>query len=391
MTLEQFKNTSPLPGQLSMLKDAFDDVKAITIHRTDCSLTAYDSSLNQLTGLTIGIGDGITVTVNDVVKYGSYYFLEINNFTFSETTNPDLCVDIQLTPFDENISIDFRNSVFNPTYNNVPENLTAAAQQQLYAGKLEMRRGKNIYDVDRKNDAIVPTNITNILEGTANLAEFPESNYSSFANTTGRYLGSKTSVLDFGVEPIVGAIYFEGSIYPKDKTNTSICSQSFDQRVIEPLLFAPNVKIAGSSNTEYPEVRVQFIMNKTFADETFGTTDTVINVYQNVNTEPGDIIRVLNGTELMKVTNVTKAGSPISSSIEVERGYYSAYITDSPSNWTAGVTPLNLVKVEGDTIYSPESARPYKVTGKKLWVQETEEVLVIDSRGTVISRELTCN
>lgn len=391
MTLEQFKNTSPLPGQLSMLKDAFDDVKAITIHRTDCSLTAYDSSLNQLTGLTIGIGDGIAVTVNDVIKYGSYYFLEIDNFTFSETTNPDLCVDIQLTPFDENISIDFRNSVFNPTYNNVPENLTAAAQQQLYAGKLEMRRGKNIYDVDRKNDTIVPTNITNILEGTANLAEFPESNYSSLANTTGRYIGSKTSTSDFGVEPIVGATYFEGSIYPKDKTNTSICSQSFDQRVIEPLLFAPNVKIAGSSNTEFPEVRIQYIMNKTFADETFGTTDTIINIYQNVNTEPGDIIRVFNGTELMKVVNVTKAGSPISSSIEVERGYYSEYITDSPSNWTAGVTPLNLVKVEGDTIYSPESARPYKVTGKRLWVQETEEVLVIDSRGTVISKELTCN
>lgn len=391
MTLEDFKNTSPDPGQLRMLKDAFDDVKAITIHRTDCSLSAYDSSLSQLTGLTIGIGEGIIVTVNEVTRYGSYYYLDINNFTFSETVNTELCVDITLTPFDENVSIDFRNSVFNPTYNNVPENLTAIAQQQLYEGKVEMRRGKNIYDVDRKNDAIVPTNIINILQNTANLAEFPESNYSSFANTTGRYVGSKTSVADFGVEPIVGAIYFEGSLYPKDKSTAGICSQSFDERVIVDLLFAPNIKVPGSTATEFPEVRIQEIMTKTLADETFGTGDTVINIYQNVNTVKGDIIRVFNGTELMKVVSVTKAGSPVSSSIEVERGYYSEYITDSPANWTAGVTPLNLVKVVGDTIYSPESARPYRVTGKKLWVQETEEVLVLDTRGTVISRESTCN
>ena len=194
MTLQEFINTAPEQGQLSMLKNELDQVTAITVNRIDCSLSAYDSSLNQLTGLTIQVGEDVLVNVENVNKYGGYYYLEVVPFEFTETVNEDLCVSVLLEPFDENTSLEFRNTEFYPLFNNVPEILTQATFNNIFKGKVEVRRGKNIYDVDRKNDAIIPTNITNILEDTANLAEFPESNHSSLSNTTGRYLGSKTSV-----------------------------------------------------------------------------------------------------------------------------------------------------------------------------------------------------
>jgi len=130
-------------------------------------------------------------------------------------------------------------------------------------------------------------------------------------------------------------------------------------------------------------------MDKTSNITTFSETDTLFSVNQNVKTEPGDILRMENGTELMKVLTVYKPDTS-TTVIQVERGYYGEYITYTPANWTANVTQVLLVKILGDTIYSTESARPYKVTNKKLWVQETGEVFITDSTGTVISKETTC-
>jgi hypothetical protein len=127
MTLEDFKLNPPDPGQLLILRDELtNEVKGLTIHRTDCTLSAYDSSLGKLTGLTIDLGEGIIVTVTDSIKYGPYYFLEVVPFEFTETVNEDLCISILLEPFDENTSIEFRNTEFYPLYNNVPETITQA-------------------------------------------------------------------------------------------------------------------------------------------------------------------------------------------------------------------------------------------------------------------------
>jgi len=391
MTLTDFKNTDPGLGNISMLRDDSDNISNITISRTDCNLTSYDTSLSQLTGLLIKLDDNLTVVVENVTNYTGYYHLEVTPFVLVGSLNEDICNTVTLTPFNENINIIFRNSVFNPTFNNVPENLTAAAQQQLYADKIEIRKGKTIYDVDRKNDAIVPTNIINILEDTANLAEFPESNYSSFANTTGRYLGSKTSILDFGVDPIIAATLFQGSVYGNIKTAVDICSQSTEARIVVDLLYTVDGEVRGKALTDYTDVRIEQIAPKgRYSGSTFTSSSTTLEVYEDVQTKTGDIIRTLNGSELMKVASITKYGTPTTSSIEVERNYYGNYIDTTPLVMNTGAT-LSLVKVIGDTIYSPESGKPYKVTNKKLWVQQTGDVLVTDTRGIVIHKELTCN
>jgi hypothetical protein len=401
MTPSVFRNTSPEPGQITLLRNDLNEVTAINIHRTDCSFTSYDSSLGKLTGLTLNLTSDIIVVVNNVTRLGSYYHLTIDPIEILDEVNEEVCFGVKLDPTDELVSIDFRNSNFNPIFNNVPEVLTGAAQAALFSNKENTRRGKSIQDVDRKNDTIVPTNIQQLLSGSANLAEFPLSNYSSLANTTGRYLGSKTSVQDYGVEPIVGASEFMGSVYGKDVTNSTICSQLSEDRVVETLLFAPDVRTPNVSSVDTPEVRLQQIMSKTISEyESFTTSSTEIVIYQDVKAEKGDILRTFNTTapfgseELLLLKNITKTynGASVTSSLEVDRDYYGTYTSGNTYlERTSGSDTLHLMRAVGDTIYSTQSSKLYRVTGKKLWIQETNEVFVVDLRGKVIYKEITCS
>lgn len=408
MTLTEFKNTSPLPGQLSLLRDEFDDVKAITIHRTDCSLSAYDSSLSQLTGLTINIGLGTTVTVNSTIRYGSYYYLEIDNFTFSETVNEEVCVDISLDPFNENISIDFRNSVFNPTFNNVPENLTAIAQQQLYRGKEEMRRGKNIYDVDRKQDAIVPTNINQILVDSANLAEFPESNYHSLANTTGRYIGSKTSVADYGTNPLLGLIQVDASLFNSNITTATICSQSVSDLTITETSFdssfntKPNANLLPTASIGNPD---GFINGTTSSAAYISNTQTIMEfTYYNEDIDklkPGAIVHLTNNTKVdyVQVVSVEEIGPQVGWNrtifrVEVLRGI------DGTSTEMTGVynapgsgqyQVISIRTVDSDTVYTYEGSKPITISNKKIYFPGSGEIYKVGPRGRLLYSEGECN
>ena len=402
MTLTEFKNTAPQTGQLSMLKDNLDQVAAITIHHTDCSFKVYNDSLANLTGLTIKLNGDITVTVVSSQFYGSYYYFEVVPFTFSSTPQAGTCVDISLTPLLENTSIDFRNSDFYPLYNNVPENLTVEAIESIYKGKIEVRRGKNIYDVDRKNDAIKPTNLTNILNGNANLAEFPESNYTSFANTTGRYLGSKTSVIDYGVLPIINGTAFEGAQYPLTVNSGSICSATSTDRKTQNYIFTQPTGKSADSNDSTPNVSLKHLYWINGANATFTAYQTSITITQRLDISVGDILIVedqkrSNGTnaipildyEYLKVTKVILTNS--TTYLEFIRNYLNEYDSNSGGFTSASNGQFGLTKVIGSTIYNTDSSKIFKVVDKKLWIKETENILIVDKTGYTIILEGNCS
>lgn len=411
MTLEDFKINAPEPGQILVLRDDLFQVKGMTIHRTDCSLSTYDSSLGQLTGLTIGLGEGIIVTVLNTTRYGSYYYLEVTPFQFIETINEEVCVDITLSPFNENISIDFRNSEFYPFYNNVPENLTVAAIESIYKGKIEVRRGKTIYDVDRKNDAIIPTNITNILEGTANLADFPESNYTSLANTTGRYLGSKTSVVDYGTNPSVAIINTEGALYSTELTGSYICSQSYSERPLQEIGLdtsnnpfpAKNLLPTASRDTN---VYDGYIPGDVGTPASITATEATFDIgwvtIRNSNLKPEAIVMlrtVIGSTpyeeyvEVISVnrnTNVTGIASFMTGyTVKVRRGVGGssrAFLASATTNYN-----INLHTIYSDTVYTYETNKLVRITNKKLYVQETGEIYRIGPKGRLLLKEETCS
>ena len=400
MTLEEFKITPPEPGQILLLKDDVDQVRGITIHRTDCTLSTYDSSLGKLTGLTIDLGEGTVVTVTDSTKYGPYYFLEVVPFEFIETINEDLCLSILLEPFDENTSIDFRNTEFYPLYNNVPEAITQATFNNIFQGKIEVRRGKNIYDVDRKNDAIVPTNITNILEDTANLAEFPESNYSSLANITGRYLGSKTSITDYGVVPLINGTAFEAAEYPTSIESGSICSISSTDRKIQSYIFTQPTGKSQQTNNTTPSVVLEHLYYIDFNAPIFSSLQTSITVQRRLAINVGDIIivedqdRRINEEniaiyEYLKITKVVLTAT--TTYLEFIRNYLAEYDSNSGGFTSGQGGQFGFTKVVGSTIYNTDSSKLFKVVDKKLWIQETEDIIIVDKTGYTVIMENNCS
>lgn len=409
MTLEDFKVNTPDPGQILILRDDLYQVKGITIHRTDCSLTAYDSSLGQLTGMTIQVGPGFVVEVNSVTKYGTHYYLDVIPFEFLEEPNVEVCETILLEPFTENISIDFRNSVFYPLYNNVPETLTQAAIDSIYQGKIEMRRGKNIYDVDRKNDAIVPTNITNILEDTANLAEFPESNYHSLANATGRYLGSKTSTIDYGTNPSLGLIQVDASIYNTAVTNQTICSQSFSDLIIIEASFDSTYNTKPSSIL-LPTASIGigtdgFINGTTSSFATITSTQTEMeftipneNVYK---LKPGSIVHLTNNTKVdfVEVNSVRVIGPQAGwnrtiFNVTVTRGIDGAStgmdgVFNAPGSGQYEIISIRFV--DSDTLYTYEGSKPITLSNKKVYFPDSGEIYKVGPKGRILYGVGTCN
>jgi len=377
MNITQFENYGTTNNNIAFLFEELPGgvfkISASNISTTACGFVNVTDALEELESIQFTF-NGIlyqTSIINKVNK-DQYFFFLLEPFLIPTQGNNPECSQVLLNPGLGEAG--FTNSDYNPVFNNASE----------------IRSSVILQDVDRKREQKSPSNLTSILQNTATKAQIQDSNYSSLSVITGRYLGSKTSVEDYGVEPIVGATYFEGSLYTTGKDNNRICSQSFAERTVEGLLFSLNVEgIKTSTEVEAPKVRYQAVMDKTSNITTFSETDTLFSVNQNVKTEPGDILRMENGTELMKVITVYKQDTS-TTVIQVERGYYGEYITYTPANWTANVTQVLLVKILGDTIYSTESARPYKVTNKKLWVQETGEVFITDSTGTVISKETTC-
>lgn len=405
MTLEDFKINTPDSGQILLLREEGTNlIKGITIHRTDCSFNSYDSSLSQLTGLTVKLGNEVIVTVLNSTKYGSHYYLEVEEFNFLETINPEICIDITLEPFVENLSIDFRNSEFYPLYNNVPENLTVAALESIYKGKIEVRRGKNIYDVDRKNDAIKPTNIKGILEDTARLAEFPESNHHSLSNTTGRYLGSKTSVLDYGIISAINGTTFEGAEYPLSTSSGSICNLNSTDRKTQNYIFTQPTGKSEETSNSYPTVVLEHLYwIDTAGDTQFTSLQTSRTIHKRLDINVGDIIRVEDqdrsapnfteenlSYEYLKITKVNLGTN--TTYIEFNRNHLTEYdpesgdFTSPDSNGGFGLT-----KVIGSTIYNTDSSKIFKVVDKKLWIQKTQDILIIDKTGYTIILDSNCS
>ena len=377
MNITQFENYGTPNGNIAFLFEPLIGgvyaVSASNISTTACGFENVADALEELETVQFTF-DNILYQTNIINKVNKdqYFFFLLEPFLIPAQSNNPACSQVLLNPGLGGAG--FTNSDYNPLFNNASE----------------IRSSVVVQDVDRKREQKSPSNLNSILKDTATRATVQDSNYSSLSVITGRYVGSKTSAKDYGVEPIVGATYFEGSLYSNEKDSNRICSQSFQERTVEGLLFSINVEdVKTDTAIEFPKVRYQAVMDKAFASTNFSETDTIFTVNQNMNTEPGDILRMFNGTELMKVVAVDKPNAS-TTTIEVERAYYGKYITYTPANWTAGITTLQLVKILGDTIYSPEAARPYKVTNKKLWVQETEEVLVTDSRGIVVSKETTC-
>lgn len=381
----QFKNQNPEAQNINALISG-SNVIALTINTTDCNFNNYQRSLSQLTTITVqSLNNGDPITVNSVEPKPGYYYYNVEPFPISEPQSGSVCNDVTLNPFLE--AIGFENSDFNILFNNAFTN----------------RQSKYIQDVDRARDSIKPSNIIPLLEDTALKATVPDSNYTSLANTLGRYIGSKTSEEEYGTNPLLSLVPFEGSVHQVTTTTGSICSIPYEQRSLEILGF-------DSSNNNFPNInnlptasirtdsRDGYIIG---SPASITATQTVFDISVfNINisrVKPGRIIFITNNTvtDYAEIKTVEYLGvrdfDESNYRITVTRG-----LDGSPKSITGNdsgvpVGTINIKTVDSDTVYEFENNEAITLSNRKLYIQETGEIYKVGPKGKLLYRENVCN
>lgn len=216
--IDDFKNTSPEVGEIRFLSNTSGNVTGLTISVNDCGGSSRIESVSNLTNITIGSTD-LTLVNRDQRSGYFYYDVSPNVASSSLTAYEAVCTTTSLTPPPK---IDtFRNSDYNVIFNNAIK-----VRRVQRTGSLGSNHS-GIFEVDRKNDQIIPQNYDAIMSGSAATASFQESNLYSKAWTSARYDGTK---LDSGSlfynDPAITFKGFEAVKYALKESSSAIRSQS---------------------------------------------------------------------------------------------------------------------------------------------------------------------
>lgn len=381
----QFKNQNPEAQNINALISG-SNVIALTINTTDCNFNNFQRSLSQLSTITVqSLNNGDPIIVNSVEPKPGYYYYSVEPFPISEPQSGSVCNDVTLNPFLE--ALGFENSDFNILFNNAFTN----------------RQSNYIQDVDRARDSIKPSNVIPLLEDTALKATVPDSNYTALANTLGRYLGSKTSEEEYGTNPLLSLVPFEGSIHSATTTTGSICSIPFEQRSLETLGF-------DSSNNNFPNInnfptasirtdsRDGYVIG---SPATITATQTVIDVSVfNINisrVQPGRLLYITNNTlfDYVEIKDVqylgVRDGDESNYRLTVVRGIDGTpkAITGNNSGVPSGT--MNIKTVDSDTVYEFENNEAITLSNKNIYIQETGEIYKVGPKGRLLYRQSTCD
>jgi hypothetical protein len=418
MTLSEFSNTPPGNQNLAIfynnVANSDISIEALNVSTTDCQSRNLYDLLNTVNAITfIYSGTEYVANITSRTYKSDYFHYEVTPVVVPDNPIADgTCKNISLNP---SVS---------------PANFTNGEFDVLISNATNSRPSGYIYDVDRQFNQFVPTNYTNIMNDSATLASVADYSYSSKGITNSRYNGTKTTFQEYGKPAAVAAQLTKGEIYnlsldpitgaPAPVSFEEICSKSYADREIEDLLFAPNLlNESGSRFFSAPNFRVQkSVLNKTqyvtveqsLSDSTFkihgyGPARLVSESYGSSNTfserlldfDVGDIILFTgnhaSNKELMKVKEVSlETGGTllpnITASFIMERNYYNGIdelstIYQNFSFISAGIITLD--KVVGDIIYDPTKREPTRLVNKKIWIEDTAEILVLDERGEVIA------
>lgn len=392
MTLEEFKTgVVPSQGEITFYHTGTPPtVQALNISITSNLGVNVGSSLTVLSKILINIeGTTYTLTVSYVEAYPGYYFVKIQDYTFPSSLFTDG-------------NLNDENSV-NPTFF-VPNLQDAAIVRSDYNAILNNatfnRTVAFIFDVDRSKYTDVgtrPVNYDTIIAGTATPASFQELNYTSVGLTNSRYGGAKTSEAQYGVSPAFSGISVNGALYTPNQSNGYICSQSLSDRNVEDVIvgydasaspsFAGSAVYAEDISINY-ETLAKFIKSSGTIDASATTLD--LNAY--IDIYPGDIIRIKLGTpeEILKVVSVSSKTSS-STVFTAIRAYKSDVNPDNTAVAITGGAIVTVSRLSSTTVFKTDGNQLYKVSNRKLWVEQNTKVFYIDEGGKVIFELITCS
>tara|TARA_B100000287_G_scaffold174510_1_gene164601 strand:- start:1853 stop:3052 length:1200 start_codon:yes stop_codon:yes gene_type:complete len=368
-------------------------VQGLTVSTTDCNQNNYAAEFEQLEVFNIF---STAFPIASRQAQTSHFYFEIHPpvaFDTGSITTPTVCKDTSFVP---STVVDFTNNVYNVTFN---------SDQELRSSQYQF-----VVDSNNSGSSPRPSNIKAILADTAVTASVQDSNYSSLAVIRGRYQGTKTDTADYGIEPAFGAEVKVGALYDINVTSQSICTTSETDRRLVDYYFVnnlnPNIRSnfvpSGSFQLDTPNVRYQTITKGQTLTQTAGTTGTEVYLEgqtSSLGITSGDYIRIFKspagvGTaeEFMKIESLhQKPGNNIPAiiSASVKRNAISS-VFDSTITMT-GNGPHRVHQVRGDKIYSVDKNKLFKITEKKLYNRDTEEVFYVGEEGYILFTFGSCN
>jgi hypothetical protein len=381
MTLEQFRNIEPRSTSLLIFysSDNSNTVSAINIKTVDCDDKNITEILKEISEISLDINGTLQtfkVTSSEILT--NYAHLTVEPKPISEIVvgdSEDCKFVYTVPPF---LGTGFYRSEYQAILNNANLNRTT----------------NFIFDVDRTNSQLEPSNYQAIMDGTATLAQFQELNYTSAGINSSRYEGAKTSKEQYGISPAFAGVSVDASIYAVTQTNDYICSQSIGDRNIEEVI----VGFEASSQPSYngveisaEDIRIDYTpLTVVYNGTQIDPTDTVLTIDRALDIESGDLIFIKAGTpeEVMKVTGIISKTSS-STEFNVIRGYKSNINPDNTAK-TFGTTVLRISKVTGTSLFKADKNQIYAISNKKVWIKENSKVYYIDEGGQVIFELETC-
>ena len=237
MRLSDFPNFNPGDRTLSILFNSTGSnwtVKEVNINVTDGVYDNIFTVLQNVTGFAFLI-NGVTYTTSVITtaQKVDFFAYDVEDFTIPSGSSIILSelYDTTLIP-GPNVT-GFQNSNYDALISNATNSRTSGY----------------IYEVDRSSEYIIPGNYDNIISESAEYATIADSNYSSEGILRSRYEGAKTTIVDFGVEPLIAGKIFEGAEYLASSSNNFICSQSLNDRTIDEYFFTIPTGSAEDSET----------------------------------------------------------------------------------------------------------------------------------------------
>ena len=205
----------------------------------------------------------LTATIIERVRRATYFFIRLRPITLDPSNYAGQQIQLGNTnTFVPSPNTDPQFStvnyfqvpseiIFNPYISTVFNN---SSDNPLLSNATVLRKANYIQQVDRNEDPIEPTNLTQILLNQASAAEIQDSNYTSAGIINARYLGSKLNSGSVpGNDPALSLISFRASLHPSGSNFTKVKGINLSDREVQQVYFTPQVtnSIAGGKTRTF--------------------------------------------------------------------------------------------------------------------------------------------
>ena len=310
-------------------------------------------------------------------------------FTVIPTPTPDITGDF--SNGDLVFSPDSSVAVFNASPYNTIGGLVDFNRESLQVMKVDR---KKVGGVGLPSGYTGPNNIYSIISESADKAHIQDSNYSITGWSNGRYNGSKTSILEYNIEPATSGKIFQAAPFGKSIPNSVILSQASQNQVQYLSYFYAGIE-------ESPGVEYEDSLTTISGSSVYSSDSNVFFVKTTLSKIPdpsylplslGQIIRVssnstINATlgELMKITAIGKrTGAPSNEYtllvIRNLRGTTAGADTQVNDRWIDSARKVNIFQVIKNKLVPAASG--------KLLLKETNNIIEIDKKGLITSGSL---